>query len=175
MNEFCQGVLVSGRYGHGKPRKPVNSPLSALHRFQSYIISVCYSEYLKRAIEQSFSHIFILSFSSYRFTHIQTRKLCILSRKPLYYHENSHRGSVIITDFCLVADIGQKLKGIDFDAVYTSDMLRAIHTVPVIHLDGGTRTFRLELGFIRLPEQEAQPSRYSAGKRRISKYGKSAE
>ena len=36
------GVLVSGRYGHGKPRKPVNSPLSALHRFQSYIISVCF-------------------------------------------------------------------------------------------------------------------------------------
>ena len=26
----------------------------------------------------------------------------------------------------MVADIGQKLKGIDFDAVYTSDMLRAI-------------------------------------------------
>ena len=36
------GVLVSGRYGHGKPRKPVNPPLSALHRFQSYIISVCF-------------------------------------------------------------------------------------------------------------------------------------
>ena len=32
------GVLVSGRYGHGKPRKPVNPPLLALHRFQSYII-----------------------------------------------------------------------------------------------------------------------------------------
>ena len=40
--EFCQGVLVSGRYGHGKPRKPVNPPLLALHRFQSYIISVCF-------------------------------------------------------------------------------------------------------------------------------------
>jgi len=26
--EFCQGVLVSGRYRHGKPRKPVNPPLS---------------------------------------------------------------------------------------------------------------------------------------------------
>ena len=37
-----RGVLVSGRYGHGKPRKPVNPPLSALHRFQSYIISVCF-------------------------------------------------------------------------------------------------------------------------------------
>lgn len=28
----------------------------------------------------------------------------------------------------MVADIGQKLKGIDFDAVYTSDMLRAVQT-----------------------------------------------
>ena len=37
---FCQGVLVSGRYGHGKPTKPVNSALLALHSFQSYIISV---------------------------------------------------------------------------------------------------------------------------------------
>ena len=40
--ESCQGVLVSGRYGHGKPKKPVNTALSALHRFQSYIISVCF-------------------------------------------------------------------------------------------------------------------------------------
>ena len=39
---FCQGVLVSGRYGHGKPRKPVNSPLSVLHSFESYIIFVCF-------------------------------------------------------------------------------------------------------------------------------------
>lgn len=39
---FCQGVLVSGRYGHGKPGKPVNPPLSALHSFESYIISVCF-------------------------------------------------------------------------------------------------------------------------------------
>lgn len=29
------GVLVSGRYGHGKPRKPVNPPLSALHGFEN--------------------------------------------------------------------------------------------------------------------------------------------
>jgi hypothetical protein len=36
------GVLVSGRYGHGKPTKPVNTALSALHRFQSYINSVCF-------------------------------------------------------------------------------------------------------------------------------------
>ena len=35
--ESCQGVLVSGRYGHGKPKKPVNTALSALHRFQFYI------------------------------------------------------------------------------------------------------------------------------------------
>ena len=32
----------------------------------------------------------------------------------------------------MVADIGQKLKGIDFDAVYTSDMLRAIQTAELI-------------------------------------------
>ena len=36
------GVLVSGRYGHGKPRKPVNPPLLALHSLESYIISVCF-------------------------------------------------------------------------------------------------------------------------------------
>ena len=40
--EFCQGVSVSGRYGHGKPRKPVNPPLSALHSVESYIIFVCF-------------------------------------------------------------------------------------------------------------------------------------
>ena len=32
----------------------------------------------------------------------------------------------------MAADIGQKLKGIDFDAVYTSDMLRAIQTAELI-------------------------------------------
>ena len=36
------GVLVSGRYRHGKPRKPVNPPLSALHSFEIYIIFVCF-------------------------------------------------------------------------------------------------------------------------------------
>ena len=36
-------------------------------------------------------------------------KILLLSRKPLYYHENSHRVSVIITDFCLrVYTIRQK-------------------------------------------------------------------
>ena len=40
--ELCQGVLVSGRYRHGKPAKPVNTALSALHRFQFYIITVCF-------------------------------------------------------------------------------------------------------------------------------------
>ncbi len=39
---FCQGVSFPGRYGHGKPAKPVNTALSALHSFQSYIISVCF-------------------------------------------------------------------------------------------------------------------------------------
>ena len=37
-----KGVLVSGRYGHGKPGKPVNPPLLALHSFESYIIFVCF-------------------------------------------------------------------------------------------------------------------------------------
>ena len=40
--ESCQGVSFPGRYGHGKPGKPVNKALSALHRFKSYIISVCF-------------------------------------------------------------------------------------------------------------------------------------
>lgn len=39
---FCQGVSFPGRYGHGKPAKPVNTALLALHSFQSYIISVCF-------------------------------------------------------------------------------------------------------------------------------------
>ena len=34
------GVSFPGRYGHGKPAKSVNTALSALHSFQSYIISV---------------------------------------------------------------------------------------------------------------------------------------
>ena len=34
-------------------------------------------------------------------------------------------------------DIGQKLKGIDFDAVYTSDMLRAVQTAEMILEAGG--------------------------------------
>ena len=32
--EFCQGVSFPGRYGHGKPAKPVNTALSALHSFR---------------------------------------------------------------------------------------------------------------------------------------------
>ena len=48
----------------------------------------------KRAIEQPFSLIVTYPFSFYHFAHMQTRK-------PLYYHENSHPVSVIITDFCL--------------------------------------------------------------------------
>ncbi len=36
------GVSFPGRYGHGKPAKSVNTALSALHSFQSYIISVCF-------------------------------------------------------------------------------------------------------------------------------------
>ena len=37
----------------------------------------------------------------------------------------------------MAADIGQKLKGIDFDAVYTSDMLRAVQTAELILEAGG--------------------------------------
>ena len=37
----------------------------------------------------------------------------------------------------MAADIGQKLKGIDFDAVYTSDMLRAVQTAEMILEAGG--------------------------------------
>ncbi len=63
----------------------------------------------KRAIEQPSPRLIYIPFIFYRFTHIQTRKLCILSRKPLYYHENSQRVSVIISDFCLrVYTIRQK-------------------------------------------------------------------
>ena len=37
----------------------------------------------------------------------------------------------------MAADIGQKLKGIDFDVVYTSDMLRAVQTAEMILEAGG--------------------------------------
>ena len=37
----------------------------------------------------------------------------------------------------MAADIGQKLKEIDFDAVYTSDMLRAVQTAEIILQAGG--------------------------------------
>ena len=37
----------------------------------------------------------------------------------------------------LTADIGQKLKGVDFDAVYTSDMLRAVQTAELVVEAGG--------------------------------------
>ena len=37
----------------------------------------------------------------------------------------------------LTADIGQKLKGVDFDAVYTSDMLRAVQTAELVLEAGG--------------------------------------
>ena len=37
----------------------------------------------------------------------------------------------------MAADIGQKLEGIDFDAVYTSDMLRAVQTAEMILEAGG--------------------------------------
>ncbi len=43
-----------------------------------------------------YSLVIIYPFSFYRFTLIRTRKLCILSRNPLYYHENSQQVSVII-------------------------------------------------------------------------------
>ena len=66
----------------------------------------------KRAIEQPFSLFIIFPFNFYRFSHILTRELCILSRKPLYYHKNSQQVSVIITDFCLrVYTIRQKNPG----------------------------------------------------------------
>ena len=37
----------------------------------------------------------------------------------------------------MAADIGQKLKGIDFEVVYTSDMLRAVQTAEMILEAGG--------------------------------------
>jgi hypothetical protein len=36
------GVFFPGRYGHGKPTKPINTAFLALHNLQSYIISVCF-------------------------------------------------------------------------------------------------------------------------------------
>ena len=45
MSIAHKGVLVSGRYGHGKLRKPVNTAFAALHSFESYIISVYFRGY----------------------------------------------------------------------------------------------------------------------------------
>ena len=45
----------------------------------------------------SISIFIIYPFNFYHFSHMQTRKLCILSRKTLYYHENSHPPSTSST------------------------------------------------------------------------------
>jgi hypothetical protein len=50
----------------------------------------------KRAIEQPSPRLIYISFGFYRFYHMQTRKPFTLSRKLLYYHENSQQVSVII-------------------------------------------------------------------------------
>ena len=44
----------------------------------------------------------------------------------------------------MAADIGQKLKGIDFDAVYVSDMLRAVQTAEMILEAGGKSSVPIE-------------------------------
>lgn len=44
----------------------------------------------------------------------------------------------------MAADIGHKLNGVDFDAVYTSDMLRAIQTAELILEVGGKRGVPIE-------------------------------
>ena len=44
----------------------------------------------------------------------------------------------------MAADIGQKLEGIDFDAVYTSDMLRAVQTAEMILEAGGKSDVPIE-------------------------------
>ncbi len=51
-------------------------------------------------------HLSIKFLPFYSYTNTKT---LLLSRKPLYYHENSQQVSVIITDFCLrVYTIRQK-------------------------------------------------------------------
>lgn len=44
----------------------------------------------------------------------------------------------------MAADIGQRLKGIDFDTVYTSDMLRAVQTAEMILEAGGKSGVMIE-------------------------------
>ena len=44
----------------------------------------------------------------------------------------------------MAADIGQKLKGIGFDAVYVSDMLRAVQTAEMILEAGGKSSVPIE-------------------------------
>lgn len=51
----------------------------------------------------------------------------------------------------MAADIGQKLKGIDFGVVYTSDMLRAVQTAELILQAGGKNVVPIERD-IRLRE-----------------------
>ena len=69
-----------------KPQKPLaDSTVSYLHR-----------QNIKRTAETALFSYHHLSIYFYRFTIIQARKLFTLSRKPLYYHENSLSVSVII-------------------------------------------------------------------------------
>ena len=71
------GVSFPGRYGHGKPAKPVNTALSALHRFQSYIISVCFQGHFYISGSANFCSGVVLPASIYS------------QAKVAYYHGNS--------------------------------------------------------------------------------------
>ena len=97
------GVLVSGRYRHGKPAKPVNTALSALHRFQFYIISVCFQGHFHINEGTNFCSGVVLPDSIYsqakvayyhgnsdtiRQNSILSRKSRYSQAKPLYEHGN---------------------------------------------------------------------------------------
>ena len=72
-----KGVSFPGRYGHGKPTKPVNTALLALHRFQSYIISVCFQGHFRICGDANFCSGVVLPDSVYS------------QAKVGYYHGNS--------------------------------------------------------------------------------------
>ena len=59
------------------------------------------------------------------------------TKGELYAKLNKHRASGTEAGKQMAADIGQKLKGIGFDAVFVSDMLRAVQTAEIILEAGG--------------------------------------
>ena len=81
------GFSFPGRYGHGKPAKPVNTVLSALHSFQSYIFPCAFKGIFTLARVRTFVlGFFCLIVYTRRQKSVIITETRILSGKTPYYH-----------------------------------------------------------------------------------------